>query len=143
MSDEGNTQVETPKDLREARDRAIERASEAEATATAAVQELRQFKAETLFGDTKHAELFLKANPEADVTAEAVSDFRSEYGLVQDEPHPRLKTTVLIPEQGWKVSETPLAQARAEALPQRSRRCRRRISISFSLRIHRRPLRHT
>lgn len=88
MSDE-NTQQETPKDLRDARDRAIERASEAEKAATAAQSELRQFKAQVTFEKAgltpKHADLFLKANPDADVTTEAVSDFAHEYGLVPTE----------------------------------------------------------
>lgn len=76
---------EAPKELRDARDRAVERAEKAEADALAAQSELRQFKAQTTFekqGLTpKHADLFLKANPEAEVTVEAVTDFAHEYGL--------------------------------------------------------------
>lgn len=82
MSDE--TQQEAPKDLRDARDRALERAAELEAERDAAVSGLREFKAQTLFGNEKHAELFLRANPDAEVTAEAVKTFRNEYGLVTE-----------------------------------------------------------
>lgn len=88
MSDETTQQVETPKDLREARDRAIERANEAEARANEAIAGLREFKAQTLFGNQKHAELFLKANPDADVTAEAVQDFIGEFGLATADETP-------------------------------------------------------
>ena len=84
MSDE-NTH-ETPKDLREAYDRATEKAQTLEAEAAAARQELRQFKAETLFGNAQHAELFLKANPDADVTQDAVAQFRETYGIGASEP---------------------------------------------------------
>jgi hypothetical protein len=87
--------VEAPKELREARDRAVERAEEAEARAQALQSELRQFKAQVTFEKVgltpKHADLFLKANPEAEVTAEAISDFANEYGLVpaqHDDPTP-------------------------------------------------------
>lgn len=87
MSDE-NTQ-ETPKDLREAHERAVEKAKAAEAEALSARQELRQFKAETLFGNAQHAELFLKANPDADVTQDAVAQFRETYGIgASSEPSP-------------------------------------------------------
>lgn len=79
MSDE--TTQEAPKELREALDRAKAEAAEAAAQAQAATQELRQFKATTLFGNEAHAELFLKANPEADVTQDAVAQFRETYGL--------------------------------------------------------------
>jgi hypothetical protein len=78
--------VEAPKELREARDRAVERAEAAEKAAQAAISELRQFKAEVTFQEAgltpKHAELFLTANPEAEVTAQAITDFAAEYGLV-------------------------------------------------------------
>lgn len=65
--------------LRESRDTEKARADAAEAS-------LRSLKAEVLFDksglNAKHAELFLKSNPEADVTAEAVKTFADEYGLV-------------------------------------------------------------
>lgn len=62
------------------------------------LEELRTFKADfeasqkkqsvsKTFGELglteKHAELFLKANPEAEVTAEVVQKFAEEYGLVE------------------------------------------------------------
>lgn len=72
---------EAPAELREAYDRAEARAAEAEAAAQAAATELRAFKAQTLFGNEKHAELFLKANPDADVTPDAVNAFVQDYGL--------------------------------------------------------------
>ena len=79
MSDEQTVDAqEAPKELREARDRAIAQAEEARA-------ELLQFKAATLFEKAglgqKQAELFLKANPEAEVTNEAVSAFIEDYGF--------------------------------------------------------------
>lgn len=84
MSDE-NT-MEIPKDLREARDRAIAEAEEMRAQAAAAQAELRQFKAAVTFERAglsgKHAELYLKANPDADVTMESIQEFANEYGLV-------------------------------------------------------------
>lgn len=89
MSDEN---METPKDLREALARAEARAAEAEKTANAAQSELRQYKATVTFEKSgllpKHAELFLKANPDAEVTPEAVSDFAHEYGLVTEAAPP-------------------------------------------------------
>lgn len=85
MSDE-NTNPKDPKDLREGYERATARAAELEAEATAARAELREFKATTLFGNEKHAELFLKANPEADITPEAVSSFVQDYGLAVEPP---------------------------------------------------------
>lgn len=78
MSDQ-TTQEDGMKQLRESRDAEKTRADAAE-------QGLRTLKAEVLFDksglNAKHAELFLKSNPEADVTAEAVSTFADEYGLV-------------------------------------------------------------
>jgi hypothetical protein len=47
--------------------------------------EFTQFKARTIFKEAelspKHAELYLAANPNADVTTEAVAAFAEEYGL--------------------------------------------------------------
>ena len=87
MSDEAQTQ-ETPKDLREALERQTERATEAEKAATAAVSELREFKAQTLLGNEKHAELFLKVNPEAEITRDAVNAFVKDYGLTVEQDAP-------------------------------------------------------
>jgi len=81
-------QPQEPKDLRAAKDRAEARATEAENAATAAQSELREFKATTLFGNEKHAELFLKANPEAEITAESVEAFVKDYGLAVGEATP-------------------------------------------------------
>ena len=85
MSNQEST-PEAPAELREARDRAVERAAEAEARAAEAEAKYRNLSAQTAFKEVglseKHAELFLKANPEADITAEAVSDFAHEYSLV-------------------------------------------------------------
>lgn len=90
MTEENTTQ--TPKDLRDALERAEARATEAEKTAQAATSDLRRFQATVTFEKNgltpKHAELFLKANPEAEVTPEAVSDFAHEYGLATGEPEP-------------------------------------------------------
>jgi hypothetical protein len=81
MEDENTT----PKDLREAYDRAEARATEAELAAKTAKDELRQFQAQVTFekqGLTpKHADLFLKTNPDAEVTQDAVHAFVEEYGL--------------------------------------------------------------
>ena len=79
MTDENTPQE--PKELREAYERAETRATEAEKAATAAQSELREFKAQTLFGNEKHAELFLKANPEAEITPDTVQSFVKDYGL--------------------------------------------------------------
>lgn len=81
MTDEN----QTPKDLRDALDRAEARATEAEQTAQAAQSQLRMFQAQVTFekqGLTpKHADLFLKTNPDAEVTSDAVAAFVEEYGL--------------------------------------------------------------
>lgn len=85
MSDETTNTPEAPKDLRDARDRALAEAEAARSEAQAARAELRQFQASVTFEraglTAKHADLFLKANPDAEVTTEAVSDFAHEYGL--------------------------------------------------------------
>jgi hypothetical protein len=81
MSDEPTTEDNGPKELREARDRAVERGD-------AAVNELRTFKASTHFEKAglgeKQASLFLKTNPEAEITAETVGAFIDEYGFVTE-----------------------------------------------------------
>lgn len=68
-----------PTELREALDRAIE-------TRDTAITELREFKAGVLFKDAglapKHAELFLKTSPDAEVTAETAKAFAEEYSLL-------------------------------------------------------------
>lgn len=87
MTEENQT-PQAPAELREAYERAEARATEAETAAQSAQSELREFKAQTLFGNEKHAELFLKANPEAEITAESVSSFRDEYGLTVGEAPP-------------------------------------------------------
>ncbi len=83
MSDE--TTQEAPKELREARDRALEDQATAEKRADAAETNFRGLQATVTFeaaGLTpKHAELFLKTNPEAEVTAESAKAFADEYGL--------------------------------------------------------------
>jgi hypothetical protein len=67
-----------PKDLREAYDR--QKAENAQLA-----QEFRTFRAEVTFKEQgltpKHAQLYLAANPDGDVTPEAVQNFASEYGL--------------------------------------------------------------
>jgi len=79
MSNENTPQE--PKDLRDAYERANARAAEAEEAATKAITDLREFKATTLFGNEKHADLFLAKNPEAEITPEVVADFVKDYGL--------------------------------------------------------------
>jgi len=79
MSDENTTDDNGPKELREALNtRTTER--------DAAVNELRTFKASTHFEKAglgeKQASLFLKTNPEAEITADAVKTFIDEYGFV-------------------------------------------------------------
>ena len=72
------SEQQEPKELREA----LERSQAAE---TKAVSELREYKAGVLFKDAglqpKHAELFLKTNPDAEVTAETAAAFADEYSL--------------------------------------------------------------
>ena len=72
------SEQQEPKELREA----LERSQAAE---TKAVSELREYKAGVLFKDAglqpKHAELFLKTNPDAEVTAETAAAFATEYSL--------------------------------------------------------------
>ena len=67
-----------PKELREALDRATKGQADA-------ITELREFKAGVLFKDAnlepKHAELFLKTNPDVEVTAETAAAFAEEYSL--------------------------------------------------------------
>lgn len=80
------TDENTPKDLREALDRANERVAQAEEAAKTATAELRTFQAQVTFErnglTAKHADLFLAANPEAEVTPDAITSFAEEYGLV-------------------------------------------------------------
>jgi len=82
MSDE-NTGA--PKELREALDRANENLAEQTTRADAAETNLRVLQATTTFKEAnlnpKHADLFLKTNPEAEATAESVAAFAEEYGL--------------------------------------------------------------
>ncbi len=67
-----------PKELREA----LDRATKGEADA---ISELREYKAGVIFKDAglapKHADLFLKTNPDAEVTAETAAAFAEEYSL--------------------------------------------------------------
>lgn len=88
MTDEN----QTPKDLREALDRAEARTAEAEKVAQAAQSQLRTFQAQVTFekqGLTpKHADLFLKTNPDAEVTPDAVQAFVEEYSLAPASPAP-------------------------------------------------------
>lgn len=67
-----------PKELREAYDRV-------RADLAAKTQELRQFKTEVTFKEQgltpKHAQLFLAANPDAEISPEIVQNFAAEYGL--------------------------------------------------------------
>ena len=83
MTDEAKT--EGMSELREARDRAVEAAKVATEASAATQAEFRQFKAATLFEQggltEKQATLFLTANPEAEITKEAVGDFIEEYGF--------------------------------------------------------------
>lgn len=67
-----------PKELREAYDRQVEQ--------NAALQaEFRTFKTGVIFEQqgltSKHAELYLAANPEGEASPEAVKTFAAEYGL--------------------------------------------------------------
>jgi len=90
MSEE-NTQ-EAPKELREALDRANETLATETARADAAETNFRGLQATNTFEaaglTAKHAELFLKTNPDAEVTAEAAGTFAKEYGLVPTEAPP-------------------------------------------------------
>lgn len=83
MSDE-NTQT-APKELREALDRANEKLATETTRADAAETNFRGLQASVTFKDAgltpKHADLFLKTNPEAEVTAENAQAFAEEYGL--------------------------------------------------------------
>lgn len=77
MSDEQNID-NGPKELREALDRQTARADAAETG-------LKQFQAQTFFEKAglgeKQAELFLKTNPDAEITSESVSTFIEDYGF--------------------------------------------------------------
>ncbi len=79
MNDEKTEEENGPKELREALAVSNKRGDDA-------VNELRTFKASTHFEKAglgeKQASLFLKTNPEAEITAEAVSAFIDEYGFV-------------------------------------------------------------
>ena len=83
MSDE-NTK-EAPKELREALDRANEQLKTQIDRADAAETNFRGLQATVTFKEAglspKHADLFLKTNPEAEVTAESAKAFADEYGL--------------------------------------------------------------
>jgi hypothetical protein len=75
MSDD---QIQEPKELREAYDRQV--------AATKAIEaEFRTFKTSTLFKEQgltpKHAELYLAANPNGEISPEAIQTFAAEYGL--------------------------------------------------------------
>jgi len=76
MSDTQNPQE--PKELREAYERQV--------AATKALEaEYRTFKTSTLFKEQgltpKHAELYLAANPDGEISPEAIQTFAAEYGL--------------------------------------------------------------
>ncbi len=75
-------QTEGMKELREALDRANTERDQAQA-------DLRTFSTSVTFKEQgytpKHAELYLKTNPEGDVSAEAVQAFANEYGLAPTE----------------------------------------------------------
>ena len=90
MSDE--TTNAAPKELREALERANEAAAAEKARADAAETNFRGLQASVTFEKAgltaKHADLFLKANPDAEVTAEAAQTFAEEYGLVAQEAPP-------------------------------------------------------
>jgi len=83
MSDENTPGA--PKELREALDRANENLATQTSRADAAETNLRVLQATTTFKEAKlnpkHADLFLKTNPEAEATAESVAAFAEEYGL--------------------------------------------------------------
>lgn len=76
MSDTG--QGMEPKELREAFEKTKAELNQAKA-------ELRSFKTEVTFKEQgltpKHAQLFLAANPDAEVSPEIVQNFAAEYGL--------------------------------------------------------------
>jgi len=99
MSDE-NTQ-QAPKELREALDRANENLAEQTARADAAETNFRGLQASVTFEQAglsaKHADLFLKTNPEAEVTADNAKAFADEYGL----------TVAQAPAEGATESATP------------------------------------
>jgi hypothetical protein len=94
MDDEQTTD-NGPKELREALDRATARAEAAETG-------LKQFQAQTYFEKAglgeKQASLFLKTNPDAEITSEAVGAFIEEYGFnvtqATPEPAPKEKEPV-------------------------------------------------
>lgn len=78
MTDENTPKEDGPTELRDARDRAVARAEAAETG-------LKQFQAATFFEQAglgeKQAALFLQANPEAEITKDAVDGFIEEYGF--------------------------------------------------------------
>lgn len=71
-------QAMEPKELREAYDRQVAENQQLQ-------REFKTFRAEVTFKDNglteKHAQLFLAANPDAEITPETVSTFAAEYGL--------------------------------------------------------------
>ncbi len=83
MSDENKEAA--PKELREALDRANEQLKTETDRADAAETNFRGLQATVTFEaaglSPKHADLFLKTNPEAEVTAETAKAFADEYGL--------------------------------------------------------------
>ncbi len=98
MSDETQT---APKELREALERANEKQQAETARADAAETNLRVLQATTTFKEAnlnpKHADLFLKTNPEAEATPETVAAFAEEYGL----------TVAQAPAEGMKEPAAP------------------------------------
>ncbi len=84
--------TQAPKELREALDRANEKVAEQTTRADAAETNLRVLQASTTFEkanlNPKHADLFLKTNPDVEATPQAVADFAHEYGLAPAEGTP-------------------------------------------------------
>lgn len=74
-----------PKELREAYDRQVAQTKALEA-------EFRTFKTSVFFKEQgltpKHAELYLAANPNGEISPEAVQTFAAEYGLQPAAPAP-------------------------------------------------------
>lgn len=102
MTDENTPTEDGPKELRDALERATARAEAAETG-------LKQFQAATFFDQAglgeKQAQLFLQANPEAEITKEAVTSFIEEYGFSTAEPAP-----VAQPPSNEPPVEAPLSE---------------------------------
>jgi hypothetical protein len=96
MSD---TNMTEPAELRQAYDKA-------KADLASAQTELRNFKAEVTFEKAgltpKHAELFLAANPDTEVTPEVVKTFADEYGL-----QPQVTDGTAPSEEGTQPQHVP------------------------------------